>query len=175
MYRIAAPSLLFVLAACSAPSPDKLADRAAEQAAAAAVDAASDGRVRFDPAEGTLQVEDDDTRMQSGGPAGMARPDWWPADVDLPQAHVIRQVVRSGSDQLLVVTVPQAGSAIHGQIEQGMHGHGWTTASASQAADGAGMAMFHKPGREATVMVMPARRAGDATTLTYRLRQAGTR
>ncbi|WP_202844978.1 hypothetical protein [Luteimonas saliphila] len=88
MYRITASCLLLALAACSGPSADKRADRAAEQAAAAAVGAASDGKVRFDPGEGTLLVEDDGLRMQSGGPDGMLRPDWWPADVDLPQEHV---------------------------------------------------------------------------------------
>src|SRR5690606_4718591 len=151
------------------------ADRAAEQAAAAAVGAASDGKVRFDPAQGTLLVEDDDMRMQSGGPGGMPQPDWWPADVDLPQGHVIRQVVRSGPDQLLVVTVPRPGHAIHREIEQAMHGQGWTTASASQAANGAGMGAFTKPGREVAAMVIPARKPGDATTITYRLRKAGAR
>src|SRR5690606_7580341 len=56
MYRSIAPCLLLALAACSGPSADTLADRAAEQAAAAAVGAASDGKVRFDPAQGTLLV-----------------------------------------------------------------------------------------------------------------------
>ncbi|WP_238346283.1 hypothetical protein [Luteimonas saliphila] len=80
--------------------------------------------------------------------------------------------MRSGPDQLLVVTVPRPGSAIHQEIEQAMQGRGWTTASASQSANGAGMGVFRKPGREVAAMVIPARKPGDATTITYRLRQA---
>ena len=169
MYRIAASCLLLALAACSGPSAEPPADR---RDAAATVDAADAGAARPGSARDAVPADRDGIGMRSGGPGGMPAPDWWPADIDLPQGHVIRQAGSSGPDRLLVVTVRTSGAALHHEIEQAMQGQGWTTASASQSANGAGMGSFRKPGREVAAMVIPARRPDEATTITYRLRQA---
>lgn len=171
MYRIAASCLLLALAACSGPTAEPPVHARGTAATVDDADAGA-GAARPGPARDAAPADRDGIGMRSAGPGGMPAPDWWPADIDLPQGHVIRQAGSSGPDRLLVVTVRSSGAALHHEIEQAMQAQGWTTASASQSANGAGMASFRKPGREVAAMVIPARRPDEATTITYRLRQA---
>ncbi|KAF1686850.1 hypothetical protein B1992_05505 [Pseudoxanthomonas broegbernensis] len=176
MYRIAVSCVLLCLAACSAPAPDELAERAAGKAAAAAVAAASEGQVKLEAGQERLVVEDGGQTMEVGlARGGLPRPDWWPQDVYLPEDAAIHQVARNEGSHVLAAAVARPGAALHGEIERAMHGLGWSTVRNSLAASGSGMAAYRKDGREVTVLVAASGKAGQPAMATFHLRGAAAR
>lgn len=172
MYRIAVPSLLLAVVACSGPSTEKMADKAAGKAVGAMIEAASDGKVKVEDGGDRLVVEDGNGQevQLATGREGLPPPAWWPQDVYLPEGAVISQLAQNEGNNVLSAMVPRAGAALSDEIEQAMHAQGWKTLRSSRAASGGGMGAFRKEGREVSVLVSPTRKGEQAAMTTYHLR-----
>lgn len=170
MYRIAIPTLLLAVAACSGPAPGNLADKAAGKAVGAVIEAASDGKVK-DEGDRLVVEDGNGQEMQlATSREGLPPPAWWPQDIYLPEGAVISQVAQNEGNNVLSAMVPRPGAVLNDEIEQAMHVQGWKTLRSSRAASGGGMAAFRKEGREVSVLVSPTRKGEQAAMTTYHLR-----
>jgi hypothetical protein len=162
-------TLVTSLAACSGPGSQPLAERAAEKAAAKAVSVASGGKVSHE--DGAIRVEGEaGQQMQiNTNAAGLSLPDWWPADVYLPEQALVQQVVQNEGNHVLAAIVSSPAAQVQAQIAQAMQERGWETRRSAQAAGGAGMTTFARDRQQVMVMVAPARRKEAGVMVTYRL------